>query len=517
MSEKEIPIKDEGYYYCEKCLSIPLVHILSQKDSLKIFSMCKCFKNLLSYESFNKYYYHPEKKDNLSEIRTNQENNEDINIPQKISEYKQLKEEINKYNIELKNNLIEHYTQKIKEIENIYENNKKINDNLEKIMNRLILNYSLNEKHNSNINNILYNINMNKYYKKNLAKFKIEELNDMTFISYEKEVKNYFSNQHIISPDINEFKTIKYLSGHDDSVNCFLELQKNIGVSCSRDNYIIYHDLISMKPILKFKGHQGGVNYIAKDQDNFLISCGEDSCIKIWEQININEYLNNNKNFEIEIKPKIEIKTDEAMKKIIYLEKETNQILTCSHKGIYLYSYDIKELKFNLIKSIKKDKINDIILFNSDKDIFIVGYTSSNEIFSLDKEFNLIKEIKCESVFWQNCLIQTTKDEIIFGNNKSLNIIDIEKGIIKLSKQTTGYINCLFKLSDGSIIRGERDGIRRYSKNTLDELPPIIQPYDDYDDNHKAEQLNYIYEFPDGKLVLCYRDSNIKLGILKIG
>ena len=521
MSEKEKESKEEGYYYCEKCSTIPLIHILSNNDSLKIFSMCKCLKNLLTYESFNKMYFHKEKKENLLELKQNPDNNQNINISEKLMEYSKLKEEINKYNLELKNNVIEHYKQKIKEIENIYENNRKINDNLETLMNGLISNYSLNQNHNSNINNILYNLSMNKYYNKRLKNFKINELNDMQFISYEKEVKNYFSNQHIISPDINEFKTIKYLSGHDDSVNCFLELKKNIGISCSRDSYIIYHDLISMKPIIKFKGHQGGVNYIINPEDNILISCGEDSSIKIWETIKEEEYINNenkNKIKEIEIKPKIEIKTDEKIKKIIMWENK-NQILACSNKGIYIYEYDIENSKMNLVKSIKKEKIVDVILFKNDKtkEIFIIGYAYSSEIFIMNNELTIIKEIKCEIPSWQNCLVQINNEEIILGNNKALNIINIEKGIIKLSKKTTEFINCLFKLNDGSLIRGERDGIRRYSKNTLDELPPLIEPYDNYDDNHTVEQLNYIYELEDGKIVLCYRDSNIKLGILKIG
>ena len=133
-------------------------------------------------------------------------------------------------------------------------------------------------------------------------------------------------------------------------------------------------------------------------------------------------------------------------------------------------------------------------------------------------KFILLQEntVAC-STNWIYLYSHILRNEIILGNNKALNIIDIDKGTITLSKQTTGYINCLFKLNDGSIIRGERYGIRRYSKNTLDELPPLIELYDDFDDNHTAEQLNYVYEFPDGKLALCYRDSHIKLGILKIG
>ena len=132
-------------------------------------------------------------------------------------------------------------------------------------------------------------------------------------------------------------------------------------------------------------------------------------------------------------------------------------------------------------------------------------------------ELKIIKEIKCETVFWTNLLLQFNDDEIIIGNNKNLHIINIDTGIIKLSKATDGYINYLFKLSDGSIIRGERDGIRRYSKYTLDELPPLIESYDDYDDDHKEEVLSYVCELQDGKIILCYRDSKIKIGYLKTG
>ena len=515
MSKNENASKN-GYYYCLNCNSIPLIHILSQNNSLKIFAKCKCTKNLFTYEAFNKLYFHLDKKDNLEEINPNQDFKEtNLNIEQKLYDYKQLKEEINKFNLELKNNIIEYHNKKIKEIEEAFEINKKTNNDLEIIMNNLISNYSLNDKHSSNINNILYNINMNKYYNKKLKNININELNDMTFISYEKESKNYFSNQHIISSYNNEIKIIKYLSGHDDSVNCFLELKDNIGISCSRDSYIIYHDLISMKSILKYKGHQNGVNYIIKSPDNKLISCGADSYIKIWESINEKEYLNNNIK-EIDIKPILEIKTEEILKKLILYD--TNKILTCSIKGIYIYEYDMDNIKLNLIKCTKKDKINDIILFTNGKNRYIIGYCSGSEVFIMDlNELKIIKEIRCEASFWQNCLIQINNDEIIVGNNKALNIININTGIIKLSKGTTGFINCLFKLKDGSIIRGERDGIRRYSKNTLDELPPLIEPYDDFDDNHTSEQLNYLYEFDDGKIILCYRNSDIKLGVLKIG
>ena len=505
----------EGYYYCSKCNAIPLVHLMAKGEDIKVYVVCKCEKKLLSYESFNKSFYKENKKENLLQIKEEPEQKENINIEERTKQYKELKEEINKYNLELKNRLIEHYQKKIKEIEKLYEDNKKLNDNLEIFVNRLISNYQLDNKNSSNINNILNNTNLNKYYKRKLDNVKYENLNDMTFISYEREAKTYFNNQHIISPDINEFKTIKYLSGHNDSVNCFAEINQNIGVSCSRDTYIIFYNLTEMKPFLKFVGHLGGVNYIINTPSNNLISSGEDRTIKIWPVINEKDYVNKDKKEE-QIKPIAEIKTSEPIKKIIDLGE--NKILTCSFKGIFIYEYNLGDSpNINLIKSLGKDKINDIILFKTENEKLIVGYTSQ-EIFIVDfNELKITNEIKCEGPFWKNNLVQINNQEVIYGNNKKLFIIDVKKGQIKLTKETTGFINCIFKLRDGSIIRGERDGIRRYINNTLDELPPLIEPFDDYDDNHKAEELNYLHEFSDGRIILCYRDSSVKLGKLKTG
>ena len=75
----------------------------------------------------------------------------------------------------------------------------------------------------------------------------------------------------------------------------------------------------------------------------------------------------------------------------------------------------------------------------------------------------------------------------------------------------------MFKLKDGTLVKGERDGIRRFSGKTLEELPPLIQPYDDYDDDHEAEYLNYLYELSDGKIILCFKNSLLRLCKLKTG
>ena len=166
--EKE---KKKGYYYCSKCNSIPLVHLVAKGENLKVYAVCKCEKKYLSYETFNKTYFQENKKDNLSNIKECPLPNENINLEEKEKQYNELKEEINKYNLELKNNLIDYYQKKIKEIEKCYKDNNKINENLENFVNILFNNYKNDNKNSSNISNILNNTNLNKNYKKKIVKF----------------------------------------------------------------------------------------------------------------------------------------------------------------------------------------------------------------------------------------------------------------------------------------------------------------------------------------------------------
>ena len=70
----------EAYYYCSKCNAIPLVHLMANGEDLKVYTVCKCEKKLLSYEAFNKSFYQENKKENLSQIKENLEAKENISI-----------------------------------------------------------------------------------------------------------------------------------------------------------------------------------------------------------------------------------------------------------------------------------------------------------------------------------------------------------------------------------------------------------------------------------------------------
>ena len=92
--EKENDNK-EGYYYCTKCNSIPLVHLIAKGNVIKVYVVCKCNKKLITYEAFNKLYYQPNKKDNLFNIKEETDIKENINIEERKNQYHELKEEIN--------------------------------------------------------------------------------------------------------------------------------------------------------------------------------------------------------------------------------------------------------------------------------------------------------------------------------------------------------------------------------------------------------------------------------------
>ena len=98
---------EEGYYYCNKCNAIPLVHLIAKGDNLKVYKVCKCDKKLLSYEAFNKFYFQDKKPENACNVKEDIDNIEKINVEERIKQYEELKEEINKFNLELKNKIIE--------------------------------------------------------------------------------------------------------------------------------------------------------------------------------------------------------------------------------------------------------------------------------------------------------------------------------------------------------------------------------------------------------------------------
>ena len=135
--------KKEGYFYCNKCNAVPLIHLMTKGDNLKVFTVCKCDKKLISYETFNKLFLNENKKENLLNIKEDIDNDENVNIEERIKQYKELKEEINKYNLDLKNICKERFLSFLKScmilccnsyINKIYDNYIKNREELKKMI-----------------------------------------------------------------------------------------------------------------------------------------------------------------------------------------------------------------------------------------------------------------------------------------------------------------------------------------------------------------------------------------------
>ena len=163
-------------FLCKKCKFVPLIQIVPKEKDVKIFTMCKCNKQLIPYDIFMKNYY----KVNLtySEISNDpiyseyvdpsprfNNNEKEINLEKINTDFYYIIEKINEYNLELKMKITEILKNKIAEIENIYSTNNLNNKKLQNLVEVLISNYKSNKKNSSNIKNLLYNKNFNMGYR----------------------------------------------------------------------------------------------------------------------------------------------------------------------------------------------------------------------------------------------------------------------------------------------------------------------------------------------------------------
>ena len=113
-------------YFCMKCNMIPLIQIFKKRNNIKIYTSCKCHKQIQNIDSFiknnsnnkidiNKISKEPIYNNNNKFIY---ENNIDIDLI--IKKLNKIKEEMNKY-VEIKNKIIDYYKRKIDEINELYK------------------------------------------------------------------------------------------------------------------------------------------------------------------------------------------------------------------------------------------------------------------------------------------------------------------------------------------------------------------------------------------------------------
>ena len=540
-------------FLCKKCKFVPLIQIVPKEKDIKIFTMCKCNKQLLPYDTFMKNYY--KANFSYSEISNDpiyseyvdpsprfNNNEKEINLEKINIDFYYIIEKINEYNLEIKMKTIEILKNKIAEIENIYSTINLNNRKLQNLVEVLISNYKSNKKNSSNLKNLLYNKNFNMGYRNetySTLNFKNEYMSIDLLI---KNVSKYLKSNYILSSYNDQLYIINTFFNHHKEATCVVEVQPEIIASSSKDNYIILYNLEKKKCIYKYNAHENGVNWLLKINEINILSCGGDSKIKIWpkvQQKNLelvnSEYNGSTNTEEIVIKPIASYVVEEPILKIILVDE--NYICGFSSKNIYLIKFEITEgidNKENINESydIKLDMeevknfkiIYDIINVKNKKNEDIIIVVSLLQIYFLSlKNLQILAEIKISYNEKQsNCITQINKDEVLLSTRQKLSIIDINNYIIKLETFELYTSTFISKLRDNTILLGTKDGIKRINVKNFEEIsfinkiysaistyPPSIYPA-------IPEKFNYVYEISDRRLVICSSYGNIKICKFKI-
>ena len=537
-------------YYCQKCNLIPLIQIIPQQNNIKIFSSCKCHKQYQSIEAFikknykndivdinkiskesliNEYYKYKNKKE---------ENKVDINFI--INKLNQAKDKIRKEGMEIKERIIEIYQRKINEINQLYDNYIKKNNNIILVIEQMIKSYQLINDNQSNIYNLLNNCSFNdKNKSKNLLK------NYITLDSLFKNAENYFNEELIIlNSSKSEGFENKYLFFSNNSIRTFIELDGGICASCSNNQSNIY--LYNLNDLnyenYSFKAHLKDVNWIIKSNKNNIISCSDDGIIKIWPIITTSFLLKIKSNIseekdlkvyktkkvnDISLKPLYEIEfVDEdtiIIEKMINLKDD--KFAACSKANVFIFKYIIEEDKNNIKIELAKS-FNSIYVI---KEIFVIE-KEKNEIIALNNNFyliflettnlDIINKLGIKSST-KNCLIQLNQNELLYQEGNYFKLVEINKFKTKLIIKNNDANDFLLNMKDGTFIQSSYSGIKRYFIKTMEELPSLIQINNDNDDYYNNsydtydEKITYMYKLKDGRVITCYKNGRIEICNLK--
>ena len=342
---------------------------------------------------------------------------------------------INIYCNELKKDKINHYINKINQLEYSYQSFLTINNNILDIIMIIINNYNNNHYNYYTRENII-NI-INKY------EIKIYNCNNT------KELINYYNNYNILinHVDINNINNIKTIYEHSKFVNSLLLLSDGRLASCSEDKTIKIYDIKNNYHCdITLEGHTDCVTYISQLYNNILISCSSHT-IKIWSITQSSyqcDYTINNAH-------------NDYIYKVIPLTN--NRIASCSaDKTIKIWN---SNHPYNLINTLNghNNYVTSIIQLK-DKDILISG-SWDNTL----RKWNLLTYqcVKIINNVWcyNNSLLEIDNNRIIVGGYNVITIVNISNDIIEhqIENYKLDRAYSFLKLRDGNILCGCSNGL----------------------------------------------------------
>ena len=343
---------------------------------------------------------------------------------------------INIYCNELKKDKINHYINKINQLEYTYQSFLTVNNDILDIIMIMINSYNNNRYNYYTRENIINIIN----YKE----IKIYKCNNT------KELINYYNNYNILRDhivDINNIINIKTINERSKFVTSLLLLSDGRLASCSRDKTIKIYDIKNNYHCdITLEGHTDCVTYISQLYNNILISCSSHT-IKIWSITQSSyqcDYTINNAH-------------NDYIWKVIPLTN--NRIASCSgDKTIKIWN---SNHPYNLINTLNghTDDVRSIIQLK-DKDI-LISESDDNTL----RKWNLLT-YQCDKIInnvwcYKNSLLEIDNNRIIVGGIGIITIVNISNDIIEhqIENDKLSYVYSFVQLRDGNILCGCENGL----------------------------------------------------------
>ncbi|MCQ2820057.1 MAG: hypothetical protein MJ252_22550 [archaeon] len=247
----------------------------------------------------------------------------------------------------------------------------------------------------------------------------------------------------------NEFKCVKTLNGHTDSIECMIMIDENRIVTSAQEGIIKLWNIQNLeelkKPIMIYKGHTDAVFSVLKFTEFKLVSCSRDKTIRIW---NI----------------------------------ETGQETACiTGKEPYFIAKQISDAQVAVAGGDAEIRVFN--LFNEEE-------TTEEYLLS-----GHLKTIRCLEVFEPNIICSSGEDMFIMIWNFN------ERRHIGTLEGHTKNVSCLVRLRNGKLASGSYDSTIRIWDINKKECLSIL--------DGQTDQIMSLAELPDGNLISGGSEWNI--------
>ena len=482
-------------YLCKNCKTIPLVKAFVTIDKdIRFMVKCKCSNKYITFNELNSNYY--SKNIDKSYIKNNNEIEDIKKDGLLVSNMKEMLKKMNTNNKNLnkmKNIVINFLNSIVKEMEKIFDNVKRTNENFEKIAKILIESYESIGSNYSNVVNLIYNT-YNNYNVIDIKK--IEILNDKNKIHLSMEnimhyieeilpIKKFSNNLEYIT-DLklepskmlrvsNEFlllKTYNYL--------CIQPI-KDLNKIKEYNNWFYRENNSKVKDKILNKLLENRININTSSLIDFDIDrqnnilCLYSNFVKILPKITYDKIKNFKKKSlvfipEIEFEPLLEINIKDEFINILSLKDEIdgfNRFILYNKKIFLIFKYNLKNKIFSNNYSLKIE-VYKIYLVNYENNNLIIIFNSSN-IFLFDLSKLIITKKTKIKFFDENISInQINNNELLITNNKFIYILKIGTFKIKLKIKCDDFIVHSFLLNNKSIVICQEKCAKRYSLKTFE-------------------------------------------------